>query len=108
MNRQLEGLHRERWRAASIEWKYKAEYGAIAGLNINATRFFGASSLSASSHLAPIDPSNNANPVVLPPGMCQALDETLSDWIRDVNEYNGKRAGRVPCGSKCWRALSDN
>lgn len=45
----------------------------------------GLTSLSISSHLLPIEDSKLVNPVVLPPGRAQTLDETAADRIGNLD-----------------------
>jgi hypothetical protein len=52
-------------------------------------------SFSNPSHLLPISGSNVLNPVILPPGVREILDEPGSDRIGNHNEYDWDSAGRT-------------
>ena len=109
INRQLERLHREGWRSGLYRVEIQGGVWGHRGVEhqrdaVDFRRQFIERFQPFGSHR----PLKQCKSCDIAPGMCQGLDETLSDRIRDVNEYDGKRAGRIPCGSKCWCALSDN
>src|SRR5262245_17197740 len=59
----------------------------------------GATSLSNSSHFAAIAYSKAVNPVVLPPGPRQAVDQASADWVDHATEHDRYCAGRLlHCG----------
>src|SRR6266545_2640955 len=80
-------------RAAPSNECKKCEPVAVLGLNIIAARFNrGASSLSVSSHLPPIDPSRLEKPVTLPPGRDKACDKAVVHRVGNQHEHDRCRA----------------